>query len=100
MLNNPLENFSQQQDKLNEVLSKIEIVKKSPHDELSVSVNAKKEILDITVNKRFDDMGELEDLLVITLNEALKAADAAAMEETNKLLNSMLPGGLSGLFGE
>ena len=100
MLNNPFEDLAGHQEKLDEILSKMEITKKSPHDEVSVSVNAKKEILDITINKKFEDPGELEDLLVITLNDALKEADITAMKETNKLLNSMFPGGLSGLFGQ
>lgn len=99
MLNNPFENLSGHQEKVDEILSNIEITKSSPHDELSVSVNAKKEILDITINKKFEDSGELEDLLVITLNDALKEADVIAMRETNKLISSMFPGGLAGLFG-
>ncbi|HHH52204.1 MAG TPA: YbaB/EbfC family DNA-binding protein [Bacteroidetes bacterium] len=99
MLDDLLGNVGAQQEELEAKLKEIEISEKSQHGELEVSINGKKEILDISINKKFDEMGELEDLLVLTLNSAFQKADLAAETETKKLINSILPGGLSGLFG-
>ncbi len=88
-----------QQEELENKLKLIEISEKSIHEEIAVTVNGKKEILDISINKEFEELGELEDLLVLTLNAAFAKADKIAENETKKLLNSIMPGGLSGLFG-
>ena len=91
--------MGEQQEKLEKKLKEIELIEKSQHDEVEIAVNGKKEVLDISINKEFEDISELEDLLVLTLNNAFVKVDKIVEEETNKLLNSMLPGGLSGLFG-
>ncbi len=99
MLDDLLGNMGAQQEQLENKLKEIEIIEKSQHDEIEITINGKKEILDISINKEFEDMGELEDLLVLTLNSAFAKADNMVETETRKLLDSMLPGGLSGLFG-
>ena len=99
MLDDLLGNVGAQQEQLENKLKEIEISEKSQHDEIEIVINGKKEVLDISIIKAFEDMSELEDLLVLTLNNAFSKADAMAEAETKKLLESMLPGGLSGLFG-
>ncbi len=99
MLDDLLGNMGAQQEQLENKLKEIEIIEKSQHDEIEITINGKKEILDISINKEFEDMGELEDLLVLTLNNAFTKIDDMVEAETKKLLDSMLPGGLSGLFG-
>ena len=99
MLDDLLGNMGAQQEQLENKLKEIEIFEKSQYDEVEITINGKKEVLDISINKEFEDMGELEDLLVLTLNSAFSKADNMVETETKKLLDSMLPGGLSGLFG-
>jgi len=99
MLDDILGNVNEQQEQIEAKLKGIDIVKNSQNNEIQVVVNGKKDIVDITINKSFEDNTELEDILVLTLNEALKEADSLASQEAQSLLNSMMPGGLSGLFG-
>ncbi len=99
MFDDILGSMNQQQAELEEKLKKVELVKNSPNDELQVVVNAKKDVLDITINKNFEDNAELEDLLVLTLNDAFREADVHAANETQNMLNSIMPGGLDGLKG-
>ncbi len=99
MFDDILGDVNEQQEKIEAKLKEMEILKKSEHGEVEVIVNGKKDIVDITINKQFEDSAELEDLLVLTINEAMKEADGVAAKETQDLLNSIMPGGLSGLFG-
>ena len=100
MLDDIFGNVNEQQKQIDDKLKKVEIVKKSQHGEIDVVVNGKKDIIDITINKVFADNSELEDLLVLTLNTALQEADELAAKEAQSLLDSMMPGGLSGLLGK
>ena len=99
MFDDILGNVNEQQAQIEKKLLDLQILKKSPNDELQIVVNGKKDIIDITINKQFEDNTELEDLLVLTLTTAMKEADEIAAKETQKVLESVLPGGLSGLFG-
>jgi len=99
MLDDIFGNVNEQQAQIEEKLKKVEIIRQSQNGEIEIIVNGKKDIVDITINKDFDDKSELEDLLVLTLNSALSEADELAAKEAQSLLDSMMPGGLSGLFG-
>ena len=99
MFDDLLSSANEQQKQMDEKLAKIQIVKESNDKSISLTINAKKEVQDISINRKFDDLSELEDILVITLNEAMSEADEIASSEANDLLQSMLPGGLGGLFG-
>lgn len=99
MFEDLLSSATEQQKMMDEKLKAIEISKNSHDDTVSVTVNAKKEILDISIKRSFKDKSELEDLLVLTLNEALTEADTIAAGEAQNLLSSMLPGGFGNLFG-
>jgi len=99
MFEDLLSSATEQQKMMDEKLKAIEISKNSHDNMVSVTVNAKKEILDISIKRSFEDKSELEDLLVLTLNEALTEADTIAAGEAQNLLSSMLPGGFGNLFG-
>lgn len=99
MFEDLLSNASEQQRVMDEKLKSVEIVRESPDRSVAVTINAKKEVLDITIKKVYSDNAELEDQLVLTLNEALAEADIIAAHEAQDLLNTMLPGGLGNLFG-
>jgi DNA-binding protein YbaB len=99
MFEDLLSNATEQQKMMDEKLKSIEIVKVSQDDSITVSVNGKKELLDISIKKVYTDNSELEDQLILTLNEAFGEADAVAADEAQKLLKNMLPGGFGNLFG-
>lgn len=99
MFEDLLSNATEQQKMMDEKLKSIEIVKVSQDDSITVTVNGKKELLDISIKKVYSDNSELEDQLILTLNEAFGEADAVSADEAQKLLKNMLPGGFGNLFG-
>lgn len=99
MFEDLLSSASEQQRVMDEKLKSVEILRESQDQAVSVTVNAKKEILDISIKKVYTDNTELEDQLVLTLNEAMAEADILAAREAQDLLKTMLPGGLGNLFG-
>ncbi len=61
--------------------------------ELSVVLNANREIKDIQINdSSLQDAEELGDKLVITLNKALEKASAIHEKEMQSMAQGMLPG--------
>ena len=99
MFEDLLSNAGEQQRMMDEKLKAVEIIKESHDKSVAVTINAKKEILDISIKKVYSDNTELEDQLVLTLNEAMAEADIIAAKETQDLISTMLPGGLGSLFG-
>lgn len=72
-------------------------------DAITISLNANKEVLNISFldgNIDLTDKEQLEDLLVVGLNEALQKAEELQVKESQSLLGDMLPGGLDNLFGK
>ncbi len=67
-----------------------------------VSANGNKEITNISIIDAsiLADKEQLEDLLMVAINRALTEAGDKAADETQKMMSSMLPTGLSGLFGQ
>jgi nucleoid-associated protein EbfC len=69
---------------------------------VSVKANGNKEILNISITDAsiLTDKEELEDVLMVAVNRALAQAGEQAAIETEKMMSSMLPPGLGGLFGK
>jgi nucleoid-associated protein EbfC len=69
---------------------------------VSVSANGNKEITNISITDVaiLADKEQLEDLLMVAINRALTQAGDQAAAETQKMMSSILPPGLSGLFGQ
>jgi nucleoid-associated protein EbfC len=67
-----------------------------------VSANGNKEITNISITDTaiLADKEQLEDLLMVAINRALTQAGDQAADETQKMMSSILPPGLSGLFGQ
>ncbi len=67
-----------------------------------VTANGNKEIVNISITDAsiLTDKEQLEDLLMVAINRALSQAGEQAAAETQKMMSSMLPPGLSGLFGQ
>lgn len=91
-------NAGEHQRNLEQKLLGIEISKTSKDGSVTVTVNAKKQITDISVLKNFADIEELEDQLVLVLNEALDEAEKVAVQQANRILKDMLPGSFGDLF--
>lgn len=99
MFDDLLSGATAQQKELDQKLAQQQITKKSHDNLFELTINAKKEILDIKISKVPEDIAELEDNLVITLNEAMHDADKIVEAETSGLLKSMLDGGFGNIFG-
>jgi DNA-binding protein YbaB len=102
MIGDLLGNLGSRQEELKRKLDDIEITETSPDREITVVLTAGKTIRDVRIDPEklsFSDIEQLEDLLLITLNQALEKAELKASEETRKLINDLLPPGFGNLFG-
>ncbi|MEM6321811.1 MAG: YbaB/EbfC family nucleoid-associated protein [Bacteroidota bacterium] len=99
-------NVEQQQKELQEKLSKIEVKGEAGDGAIQVTANANQKILNISIDKSkldWEDSEEVEDLLLVAINRTLEKAMAKQGEESQKLLQNMMPpgmGGLADMFGK
>ena len=69
---------------------------------VTVTCNGLRTITDVSIDADKVDSSDteaLEDLIVVAVNAALEQAVANEADQSNKMMNSMLPGGLGSLFG-
>lgn len=99
-------NFEEKQKELKKLLADIKIDEYAGEDNaIHVTANANREIVNISIDKEkidLSDAEQLEDLLLITINRALEKAAEAEAEESQRLMQDMLPpglGNLTNLFG-
>lgn len=67
---------------------------------VSVKINGKKEILELTIDPDIvdpDDVETLQDIIIAGCNEAIKLVESTAAEEIGKITGAM--GGLPGMGG-
>ena len=86
--------MEQKQRELQEKLADIIIEHSSDEKDIVVKINANKEIKDIIVSPDLLNAGHaemLQDMLVVTLNEAIRIAESKAMEEMQNQLGDILP---------
>lgn len=103
MLGNLFGNIEEQQEALQMKLESIELESSVLDGAIIVKGNAKREILDIIIDKSKIDLTEVEqlqDLLVTAVNDLILMATEAEQLESQKLINDIMPPGLSGLFGK
>ena len=99
MFGNMFGDLEEKQKALQEKLAGIVIDESAAGGKLSISVNARREVLNISIDPELAaDPEQLEDMLVITMNKALQSATAVEVEEGQKLMKDMLPPGLDKLF--
>jgi DNA-binding protein YbaB len=98
MLEDLLGNAGEHQKELEQKLQNIEISKQNRDGSVKATVNAKKQVIDISIGRKFTNMEELEDQLVFVLNEALDEAEKVAVQEANSMLKDILPGSFGDLF--
>lgn len=95
-------NMEEQQKAMKEKLSQIQLNAESGDGAVKVTVNANREVVNISINPQIveeGDMEQVEDLLLVALNRALTLAAEAEAEESQKLIQNMLPPGLGNLGG-
>ncbi len=79
--------------KLNDII----LTEQSSRGEVMIKISANKEIKDISVNEDFlknIDKEELEDILINTINNAIKSAEQKSEVEMQSVAGSMLPPGM------
>ena len=100
MFGDLLGSFEQKQQ---EMLDKAAaIVVESEVGGVRVTANGKNEIVNISITDAsiLSDKEQLEDVLMVAINRALAQAGEQTAAETEKMMSSMMPPGLAGLFGK
>ena len=98
--------FEEQQKLMDKKLKAIKIEHSSNENEIKITLNASLEIENISIDFEKMDMtshDQLEDVLLVTINEAVQKAQLAQAAESQKMLANMMPGGmgdLGKLFGQ
>lgn len=99
-------NVEQQQKELQEKLNQIEVNGQAGDGAIKVVANANQKVLNISIDKTkldWEDSEEVEDLLLVAINRALEKAQEMQAEESQKLMQKMMPpgmGGLADMFGK
>lgn len=95
-------NLSNKQEEIKNKLRDTVIDTSIQDGAIKVSVNADKEILNITIDDSKIDMqdkDQIEDLLITVLNDAMTKAKEKEQELSGSLLGDLLPPGMGNLFG-
>ena len=98
--------FEEQQKLMDKKLKAIKIEHSSNENEIKITLNASLEIENISIDFEKMDMtspDQLEDVLLVTINEAVQKAQLAQAAESQKMLANMMPsrmGDLGKLFGQ
>lgn len=102
MFGNMMGDMAARQEEMKKKLAEITVEEKAGDGAIKILVNANREILNISIDKTklaSDDMEELEDLLLISLNRALGKAAEQEAAASQKMISDMMPPGLGNLFG-
>jgi len=100
MFGDMLGNLQENQEKMKETLSAIQVEAEAGDGAVKVQANAAREILNISIDKEkvsLEDTEELEDLLVVAINRVIELASVKEAEESQKMVSNMLPPGMEGL---
>jgi nucleoid-associated protein EbfC len=95
-------NVQQQQEEMRKQLATISVTADAGDGAVKVTANANREILDISIDKSkldWDDVEQVQDLVLAAVNNALQKAVVKEQAEAQKLISQMMPPGMSGLFG-
>jgi DNA-binding YbaB/EbfC family protein len=95
-------NVEQQQAEMRKKLAEVTVTAEAGGGAVIVTANANREILDVKIDKSkldWEDLEEVQDLILAAVNNALDKAMEEEQAETQKLIAQMMPPGMSGLFG-
>ena len=99
-------NLQEQQAEMAKKMAEIIVEHQSDDGLIKIKVNGLKEILDLSISRdkvNLEDIEQLEDLLLITLNQAFEKAGDESEKVSQQAINDILPGGLGNLgdlFGQ
>ena len=92
--------FEKMQEEMQEKLASITVEADSGDGAVSVTMTASLQVQNIKIDaSKLDltDNEQIEDLILAAVNAAISKAQIKAAAETQKMMNTMLPGGLGGL---
>ena len=93
-------NLEEKQKEMAQKLAAIVLEESSEDGEVVVKVNANRKLVDLTLDREKladADLEQIEDMVLVTINEALARAEVKAAAEARKSVQDMLPPGLGGL---
>lgn len=93
-------NLEEQQNEMRQKLAEIRVEAEAGNGAIKVTANANREIINVSINKDaldWEDIEQVEDLVTVAVNRALQAAAQKEAEETQKLMQNMLPPGMGDL---
>jgi nucleoid-associated protein EbfC len=96
-------NMQKQQADVAQRLATITVEAEAGFGAVKVTTTGDGSVKDVKIDPTkisLNDVEKLEDLLVTALNEALEKGRKKAEEETQQLINNMIPPGMEGLFGK
>ncbi len=102
MFGDMLGDLQKKQDELKAKLSTVEIKESLNDGAITVTANAAREIINIELDDSKIDMtdkAEVEDLVLIAVNNALKKAAEKEAAMSQNLISDMLPPGMANMFG-
>ena len=105
MFGNLFGNLEERKEEMLEKLQNIELKESTADQEITVTFNAARQILDIKINPEkisTEDTEAVEDLLLTCMNKVMETITKVEAEENQKMIKEMLPpgmGGLGNLFG-
>ncbi len=103
MFGDLLGNVQQQQEEMRKKLATISVTADAGDGAVKVTASANREILDISIDRSkldWEDVEQVQDLVLAAVNNALEKAVEKEQAETQKLLSQMMPPGMGGLFGQ
>lgn len=95
-------NMAEKQKEIRRKLAAITVEAESGGGAVQVTASANREIVNISIDPEkldWDDREMVEDLVMVAVNLALEKAAERESEETQRLIQEMLPPGLEGLTG-
>jgi DNA-binding YbaB/EbfC family protein len=93
-------NIEAQQKEMREKLGVIRVEAEAGDGAVKVTATANREIVNIAINKDaldWDDVEQVEDLVMVAVNRAIELAAKKEAEEAQKLMQNMLPPGMGDL---
>jgi DNA-binding YbaB/EbfC family protein len=93
-------NMEEKQRELDVKLTSQLVFGTDPAGAVKVEANAKKEVLNISIDADkldLSDKEQVEDYVLLAVNDALSKADEEAKKMSQSMVNDLLPGGLGGL---
>ena len=97
-------NMKEKQAEMQKKLAEIKVEGEAGDGAIKVTSNALRQIVDIKISPdfKYDEVEELEDLLLIAIQRATAKAVEIEQVEAQKMISEMLPpgfGDLGGMFG-